>query len=303
MSQPVSIVIPTYMREQVLVDTIGYLLALETRAAEILVIDQTPAHTPAVERRLSGWDESGSIRWIRQPEPSIPRAMNRGLLEARHTIVLYLDDDVIPSANLVVAHAAAFSDDSIWAVQGQVLQPGEEPVDASDFWSRRRFAPFLDFRFNHVRGQYIENFIAANMSIRRDSALAVGGFDENFTHAAHRFETEFARRLVRRGGRIWFEPQASVRHLKAPSGGIRSYGERLRVSAPHFTVGEYYFALLQPERSRWWYIVTRPFRAVRTKFHLRHPWTIPGRLFAELRGFRTAYRMYLRGQNLIEVNR
>ena len=40
----VSIVIPTYRREQVLVDTIRYLQALCPPADEILIIDQSEQH-------------------------------------------------------------------------------------------------------------------------------------------------------------------------------------------------------------------------------------------------------------------
>ena len=50
-----SLVIPTYGREQVLVDTIA---ALEPQrqalasASELLVVDQTPMHQPAVQAAL-----------------------------------------------------------------------------------------------------------------------------------------------------------------------------------------------------------------------------------------------------------
>ena len=90
----VSIIIPTYRRDQVLIDTVGELLACDPPPAEILVLDQTPKHTPDAAAALRDWDAAGHIRWLRLSEPSIPRAMNRGLLEARHDLVLFLDDDI-----------------------------------------------------------------------------------------------------------------------------------------------------------------------------------------------------------------
>ncbi|MDZ4812524.1 MAG: glycosyltransferase, partial [Pseudomonadota bacterium] len=42
----ISVVIPSYRREQVLLDSIDSLLALERRADEILVVDQTENHRP-----------------------------------------------------------------------------------------------------------------------------------------------------------------------------------------------------------------------------------------------------------------
>jgi hypothetical protein len=34
---------------------------------------------------------------------------------------------------------------------------------------------------------------------------------------------------------------------------------------------------------RAWYLLRRPLREVRTRFHLRHPWWIPVKLLGELR--------------------
>ena len=78
----VSVAIPTFQRESVLIDTLEALQA--SGAGEILVVDQTPTHEPRTETRLREMDQGGRIRWLRLTEPSIPRAMNVALLEA-HT--------------------------------------------------------------------------------------------------------------------------------------------------------------------------------------------------------------------------
>ncbi len=48
--------------------------------------------------------------------------MNRALLEAKGDIVLFLDDDVIPIRSLVKQHLAAYTDECVVGVVGQVLQ-------------------------------------------------------------------------------------------------------------------------------------------------------------------------------------
>src|SRR3954454_4430075 len=93
---PLTIAIPTYGREQVLIETIEYLLRLDPAAAEILVLDQTADHTEQTAASLTAWNDAGQIRWFHLSEPSIPGAMNQGLLEARQDIVLFLDDDIVP---------------------------------------------------------------------------------------------------------------------------------------------------------------------------------------------------------------
>src|SRR5512134_3333638 len=90
----VSVVIPTYRREQVLLDTIQYLRSLQAPPAEIIVVDQTRDHEVSIQEQLNQWDRNKEIRWVRLEEPSIPGAMNKGLLVARNGIVLFLDDDI-----------------------------------------------------------------------------------------------------------------------------------------------------------------------------------------------------------------
>src|SRR5437868_3122650 len=76
----------------------------------------------------------------------------------------------------------------------------------------------LDFPFNSAIPAQVANVMAGNLSVRREMALAVGGFDENFVGVAYRFETEFCRRLLRAGGRVLFQPAASIHHLRTPTG-------------------------------------------------------------------------------------
>ncbi|MFZ2491708.1 MAG: glycosyltransferase [Thermoanaerobaculia bacterium] len=298
----VSVAIPTYGRDEVLLETVRTLLALETRADELLVLDQTPQHVEAVERALAELDRHGDIRWLRLPRPSIPATMNRAFLEAEGDIVLFLDDDVIPSEHLVQGHRSAYQDPNVWAVVGQVLQPGEAEIDPPPTSSES--CRDLEFAFNQNRGAFVENVMAGNLSVRRDRAIQVGGFDENYVTVAHRFESDFAIRVVDAGGRIWFEPSASIRHLKAPSGGTRTWGHPLTSASPAHSVGDYYFALTSvPRGKRFRYAAHRMFRSVRTRFHLRHPWWIPVKLVGEVRGLAQALLLRRRGRALLRMPR
>src|SRR4051812_40375016 len=88
--------IPTYRREEVLLDTLRALFNLDPPADEILVLDQTERHDRATAQQLQAWQNAGRIRWITLAPPSIPHAMNQGLLAARCEVVLFLDDDIRP---------------------------------------------------------------------------------------------------------------------------------------------------------------------------------------------------------------
>jgi GT2 family glycosyltransferase len=282
----VSIAIPTYNRGAILVETIERLLALQTRAADIVIADQTREYDAAIQQRLASWSEEGAIHWIRLPEPSIPHAMNEALRAATSPVVLFLDDDIIPSANLVADHAAAY-EAGIWAVAGQVLQPGQHPIHSEVHGGALRD---LEFHFNHDERCLVENVMAGNLSVRRDEARRIGGFDENFIGAAYRFETDFARRIIAAGGLIRFEPRASIDHLHLATGGIRSHGDHRRTASPSHSAGDYYFALRHID-SFWRYAAKRFAANVFTRYHLSHPWYLPAKIAAELRGFLLARKL------------
>lgn len=282
-----TVAIPTYNRGAILADTIDRLLVLTPRADEIVIVDQTKQHPPGIAARLAEWNANGDIRHITLPQPSIPHAMNVALEAATSELVLFLDDDLIPDRALLAHHRAAYRDESIWACAGQVLQPGEEPSNATA-------TDDLQFPFHSSTGRFVTNVMAGNLSVRRERALSIGGFDENYIGAAYRFESDFALRLVGAGGQIWFEPRASIRHLKLATGGLRALGDHRSTMSPAHAVGDYYFALThRTDFAR--YALTRMRKNILTRWHLRHPWAIPTKLIGELRGLLLARRLHARG--------
>jgi GT2 family glycosyltransferase len=281
----ISIAIPTYRREAVLLSTVEYLLALQPRAAEILLLDQTESHAPETESRLRRLAESGAIRWLRLAKPSIPAAMNEGIRQARQALVLFLDDDIKPEPELLEAHLQAQMNHPDGLVAGRVIQPWQEGVDFAS-------VPEKGFHFASTRPASISEFMGGNFSVRRDLALALGGFDENFVKVAYRFEAEFAWRFVAGGRRIYFEPRACLHHLKEAAGGTRTFGEHQTTWRPDHAVGAYYYSLRSKKFGEF---IVRPCRAVTTRYHLQHPWRIPATLAAELGGMLWALTLYLRG--------
>jgi GT2 family glycosyltransferase len=279
------VVVPSYQRHEILVATLDRLAALTPPPNEIIVVDQTPSHPAAVAAALDRLASKGTIRRLMRAQPSIPGAMNDGLRAATGDIVLFCDDDVEPAFDWVGAHLAAHEGSPCTVVAGQVLQPGEVAAPLA--------GPAFAFR-SSVR-QTIDQVMGGNFSAPRSFLLAIGGFDEGFVGAAYLFERELSDRAIAGGARILFEPGASLRHLRADSGGTRAWGDHLRSARPGHSVGEYYYWLQATGRAgRWRQILRRPLLAVRTRHHLRRPWWIPVTLVAELLGFCWALRLAAR---------
>lgn len=296
----VTVAIPTYGREETLITTLRHVLAQSPPAAEVLVADQTPEHEPQTQEQLSTWHNRGRIQWLRLREPSITGSMNVALQEAACPIVLFLDDDCIPAPGLVAAHAAAYrEEEQAWAVSGQVLQPGEEPLAEPPPCTSEGLRAHLAFSFCSMSRTWVQSVMAGNLSVRRDRALEVGGFDENFVGVAYRFETEFCRRIWSSGGKVLYEPAASIRHLRAERGGTRRFGNHLCSWSPVHGVGDYYFALRYGVGlESLLYMVRRPFSETCTRFHIKRPWWIPVKLTGELLALLWAAALTCRGPKL-----
>jgi len=298
---PLTVAIPTYGRDKVLVDTIGMLLTQEPSASELLVLDQSQVHDASTNEQLGLWNDAGAIRWVRLEQPSQPAALNVALQMAKHEFVLFLDDDIRVDAGFLKAHVDGFIDESVWAVAGQVLQPGESPDQ--EYRHMPETGPFSDsqFNFRSATAAFIENGMSGNLTVRKARALEIGGFDENFLPpVAYRFDNDFCKRLCKAGGKIRFQPEARIYHLRAARGGTRSNSNHLTSASPEHGVGAYYFTMKHSVGyTRWRFVSKRFFREIRTRFHATHPWWIPVKMLGEFRAIRLATKLMNQGPALI----
>src|SRR5262249_917971 len=74
---------------------------------------------------------------------------------------------------------------------------------------------FLPLNFGERRPAI--NWPSCNGSVRRELALSIGGFDEQFTRTWYD-DADFSWRLHKAGAKIVYDPCASLVHLKGPSG-------------------------------------------------------------------------------------
>jgi glycosyltransferase involved in cell wall biosynthesis len=155
----------------------------------------------------------------------VANGQQRGLAGARNTaiakasgdIVAFLDDDAWAADDWVERLTAVYEDPAVAAVGGTV-----EPAwtTGRPDWFPREFDWVVGCTYQGlptVRST-VRNLIGANMSFRRTSLDAIGGFDELLgrvgADGAGCEETELCIRLSQldEGALIIFEPQARVQH-------------------------------------------------------------------------------------------
>ncbi len=215
MPESLSIAIPTFGRERVLLDTLEQVLVAKPTDAELLVIDQTPEHEDATQKRLQTWSDAGAIRWIIQQPPSLTAARNRALREARGGVVLFLDDDVRVPPSLFVEHLRLYEERDVAAVTGQVWNC-RDPKNPPTIDNPREgtYPHSLVFVCEDAR-----NISGGNHSVRRSVALAIGGYDSAFRGSALGEDMDFSQRLLLANHRIIYNPEAWIIHLGIRSGG------------------------------------------------------------------------------------
>lgn len=224
-------IVCTYRREAELRDTLGDLLAQERVRAEILVLDQTPAHEPATDRFLA--DHVDCLRIIRLAEPNLPNARNEGLKLARAGVVVFVDDDLRLPRDLLRSIREHFADPEVDGLAPIVWVEGEDKEQGWDLELRHRFRP----GWRAAKRLAVDAVIGACMAFRREAVVAVGGFDADLgrlNRSASGEDTEFCLRFTRSGRRIWLAPSIRVMHLPLAPGGceVRT-GPNARSVTPH----------------------------------------------------------------------
>jgi len=215
----VSIVVPALDAEA----TIGDMLAgLASQAGvscrrEVIVVDGGSRDATADVVARFG------VRLLVEPKRGPAAARNLGLREASGEIICHLDADTVPTRGWLREMLVPFSDPDVALVGGKTVSfPPETPaqrymassgrLDAVDY-VRRPLFPFVPSR---------------NMAVRREAALAIGGWADDLITAE---DVDFCHRLLAAypGPIVYRESAVLLHRNRATDDGLRKqawgYGE------------------------------------------------------------------------------
>ena len=200
MSVAVSVVIPTFRRDQLLDRCLAAMATqdLPPECYEIIVSDN--AGSPETGRLVQSWirPDGPLVRYILASDsPGPAAARNEGWRAARGPIIAFTDDDCIPSPSWLRKGLAGFTD-GVAGVWGKVIVPIPEGTTPTDYQ--------LDAA-NLERAE----FVNANCFYRRETLEAVAGFDEQF-ETAWREDSDLFFRLLESGSRLARVADAVVVH-------------------------------------------------------------------------------------------
>ncbi len=217
-----SIIICTHNRAKILLDTLRSVYKIDWVPGQVELIVVDSASTDGTEHIVKPFFKYAPFRsrYVREDKPGLSRARNRGLREASHAVVLFLDDDARPCEPRWVSNILnVFTDDHVGAAGGDVipLWPSGEPPT----WLHQHLLYFFGItRFQsktQKRCRYPTYRWGANLAFRKDSLIQVGGFSEDLGRVGSGLqsgeETEACLKLERAGLFIMYVPKAGVEHV------------------------------------------------------------------------------------------
>ncbi len=213
-----SVIIPTYNREKVLAKVLEAYLAQSspTLIHELLVVDDGSADGTELMVREFSRRSPFPIRYLRQSNKGPAAARNLGIREARSSLVLFTDSDIVPERDLVRQHLEWHkANPQIGAaVLGYVTWPPE--IKATPFmrWYGEDGALF---RYRSLRGSRraigCHFFYTCNLSLKTEFLRTCGQFDEDFKSAAYE-DLELGYRLNKLGLQLLYNSAAIGYHYQ-----------------------------------------------------------------------------------------
>ncbi|MEU5166880.1 MULTISPECIES: bifunctional polysaccharide deacetylase/glycosyltransferase family 2 protein [Streptomyces] len=217
---PVSVIVPAYNEKECIAATLNS-LAASTHPIEILVVDDGSTDGTAEIAESLGLP---GVRVIRQENAGKPAALNNGVRQARHDIVVMMDGDTVFEPDAVHHLVQPFADPGIGAVAGNAKVGNRSTTIGA--WQHIEYV----MGFNLDRRMYdllrcMPTIPGAIGAFRRQAVLEAGGMSED-TLAE---DTDITIALHRAGWRVVYAEHARA-WTEAPASPGQLWRQRYRWS-------------------------------------------------------------------------
>jgi GT2 family glycosyltransferase len=180
---------------------------------EIIVVDNGSTDSAAARVATLATPDR-SVRVITDSQAGATRARNRGLEHARSELVAFIDDDVFVEPGWLDAVRARFVDPAVVGVAGRIALTMEHERPEWLTTDLETWYAALDLGDEDHELAPGQHGWTANFTVRRETALAVGGFNEQFgpgNRTWYNDDIDFSGRM-RSAGTIWYAADARVLH-------------------------------------------------------------------------------------------
>jgi GT2 family glycosyltransferase len=221
----ISVVIATRNRTASLALTLDSLLASTYGNFEIVVVDNAPSDHATADLIQQTYSQHPQVRYVREEQPGLALAHNRGLQEINAPLVAFTDDDVLVDCHWLAEIVKNMqSDPQIGCVTGMIA-PAEIETPAQGWIEQfgfskgftRRVFDLHSHRPNNPLHPYAAGAFGsgANMAFRTSALYAIGGFDPALgagSTALGGDDLESFFQIIVKGYKLVYEPAALVHH-------------------------------------------------------------------------------------------
>jgi len=203
-----SLIIVTVNRADSLDRTLTSLNQIRGDNFEAIVVNgPSTDHTAAVIAK-----HAGRLRAYETDQTNISVARNLGLAHARGDIAIFIDDDAVPEPDWLEALLQPYADPEVATVGGFIRDAFGFAYQArytvcDRFGNARQYADADAFSLD---GDSFLSLTGTNFSARRETLLAIGGFDEEYIWFLD--ETDVNLRMHDRGLKFAVAPGAEIHH-------------------------------------------------------------------------------------------
>lgn len=228
----ITVILVTYNRCQSLAKALESVAASrlpESIEWEVLVVDNNSSdQTPRIVAEFSQ-RYPGSFRYLFEPNPGKSHGLNAGIRAARGDILAFIDDDVTAEATWL-QNLTAILHSGEWAGAGGriLLERNFSPPRWLSLDGPYNMSGMLaGFDLGEKACKLDEPPYGTNMAFRKEIFEKYGDFRTDLGprpgSEIRNEDTEFGRRLMAAGERLWYEPSAVVYHPVPPERLTRKY--------------------------------------------------------------------------------
>jgi GT2 family glycosyltransferase len=231
-----TVIVCTRNRAASISETLVALAALETPGVEVVIVDSSEGEEQKNTEKMA---QKFGAKYVIEPRRGLSQARNTGIAAATGEIIAFTDDDCLPEKGWLTQTLKNYSDPSVWACTGRVIQQLTggasglfEEVAGQDLGTERRvFTPadvqggigFVLANVRKVFAKHMKSSAPAPFGIGHGSSLSfrkkvfetLGGFDVRFGGGAPFKgcdDIEMLYRVLKGGHKIVYEPAAVVYH-------------------------------------------------------------------------------------------
>jgi len=221
--EKVTIIVPAFNEEKVIVTSIKSLINQTYPNIEILIVDDGSTDKTFLKAKEFEFEnENKSLKVLTKPNGGKAKAINYGILHSTGSLIMVVDADSKLDKNAVLLMTRFFEDEDIAAVAGSVYVSNQ-----TNIWTKLQALEYIE-GLNMVRnGQAflkLVNIIPGPIGMFRKKALFDVGLYDNDTYAE---DCDLTLKLISKGYKIDFEPDA-IAYTEAPENLLDLIKQRYR---------------------------------------------------------------------------